>query len=1076
MAEINVPQNSGSAKFDYSLGCDNGNKVEFASVVDWLIVTTNQTSTDLAGEITISWPEKTTPGTRTGSVKSTVRTALGAVLDCESITVNQAGKECGCNNIQNLNFDTISYEGITSTTVIGTYTLTNNCSGTITATVSPSIPLTFNNTTGEITTDNIPENPSISETVTYTVSLFYDGDPCGNAYIIQDSKPDIPCSCESISTFVPNVNKFLYFPLRGTSHNSDGSVTYAEVIVGSGQTAVIKDGRVVKVCGEVIAQSNDEVFVDYIPESEQTRVDPDRQINNRIKNVPIPITPEEIEEGLDPNKPYKFEFYAEILSGDTYRTGAIDLYFRKYEDVELDHCEGANLHVARTDTACDCENKPYMDVINIDGSGTFPCEGKVHEPSGRVQIGIIRLGSGYGIDIPDYMTYKAELITDNITYIIRTKYVNPDFYIIYYDETDNPYIIRYDEKVPITITDGVATVTFPYEHESEEYPVQTLTNGIPASGFSYTVTDADPRDTQLANKHGLRVYGDLPYRNETVEKRLVGIVRVHYYCGHGNTQGGIQTYCGYNDYMYYQNKCEPCDCEFLLHNVNWRYNQEENIFEEDLTIHWCEEGASTTMLYNVKNNDCLKINNIDLGEFEDIYELSGYYYEDSFYRTSYDYYITVGLKEGAQKDNRDGYIDFEIGYEENGEFVKCYDARLHVVEQKCTCAAFGYSISTEDREGTISCSCTADIKIADKDDLGSFSWCDKSCIKFWLKGPGDETKRTGTLRNYHYQIDGSNMFYAYIYYDYNNDTWYVKACSERSEDSPLWDSYPDTGVTLTVGGYIGDFETVGEVCEDAPTINVIIKKAECVTCTCDQFLNSLSEGPNVTWDTSKTPTEVKFVHHNGQDSTITIKPFYGAGCGNGNIVFTDDSGSEITKPEYVHRTDSSSDGVYTHYPSEMDVDSITEEGTTRTTYFKARSSKKFDGEYCERQFKLIETYEFKCEYADCNGYDPYISLNAVYNQSEDKYEIDCAGGSVTSISKFIQIDPAPECFRIEFKPSDENVLTLSNPYEENGQVYYDFSWGTLDKDDYTIDYYIYLEGKTGECKVGTKKIKFKNRQ
>lgn len=1075
MAEINVPQNSGSAKFDYSLGCDNGNKVEFASVVDWLIVTTSQTSTDLAGEITISWPEKTTPGTRTGSVKSTVRTALGAVLDCESITVNQAGKECGCDNIQNLNFDTISYEGITSTTVIGTYTLTNNCSGTITATVSPSIPLTFNNTTGEITTDNIPENPSISETVTYTVSLFYDGDPCGNAYIIQDSKPDIPCSCESISTFVPNVNKFLYFPLRGTSHNSDGSVTYAEVMVGSGQTAVIKDGRVVKVCGEVIAQSNDEVFVDYIPESEQTRVDPDRQINNRIKNVPIPITPEEIAEGLDPNKPYKFEFYAEILSGDTYRTGAIDLYFRKYEDVGLDHCEGANLHVARTDTACDCEKAPALRVssteMGFDSSGVFPCDGLKHTPERRVRLGYISIeGSTYDTT-PEYMTYVAELITD-VQYIHATDtYSREEFFIIYYDG-DNPYIMYLGEELPVTINDNVVTVDFP-DKGVQELPLKTIDEGIPASGFSYVVTDSTW--SQTINKHGLNVYGDLPYRNETGEDRIVGLVRVHYYCGHGS-DSTILTYCGYKDSRFLQAKCEPCDCEFLKSKIQWTYNEEEERYETSEVMYFCSREVSSQIIYNVKSEGCLVIDNIDLGEYADIYEVSSYYY----YQESWNYYnvyIGVSLKNGVEKDNREVNIDFEIGYkDENDEFVKCYDARLMLTEIKCDCDAFDEHIPTDDINLTLTCSCTNDAKIADEDGTGSFYLCRESCIKFWITGPGDDVKHTGYGHYYYYQIESGgnkyNMFYAYVDYNPNSNYWYVKACTSRGDDSPLWDEFPEEGVTLTIGGYIGELGTVGEVCEDKPTINVIVKKEECVTCTCDQFLNSLSTGDNVTWDTSKTPVEVKFVHHNGQDSTVEIHPFRGAGCGYGNIIFTDDSGSEITKPEYVGYIDSS--GQYAD--AIMTVRSLTEDGSERITYFKARSSKTFDGEFCDKQFKLIETYEFKCEYEPCNGYDPYISLNAVYNQSEDKYEIDCAGGSVTSISKFIQIDPVPECFRIEFKPSDENVLTLSNPYEENGQVYYDFSWGTLDKDDYTIDYYIYLEGKTGECKVGTKKIKFKNRQ
>ena len=1072
MAEINVSNDAGSVKFDYSLECDNGNKVEFlSSDVTWLTVTTSQTSTDLVGEITVLWGEKTTPGPRSGYVQSYVRTALGSTLDCEKITVNQEGKNCGCGNVQNVTFDIIPWDGITSTTVIGSYVMTNNCTGVVTAEVSPSISLSFNNTTGEITTDSVPENSSISEQATYVVTLKYDGEPCGTYEIKQDTKPDVPCTCESIRYFVDN-NTYSYFPLRGTSRQEGRDVVYDYIIVGSGRTAVYQDGQIAKVCGELVAQSDANVFVN-IPEEEQTRTAPDR--NNRVRTVAVPITPEEEAAGLDPNKPYKFEFYAKITSGDSTERGSIDFYFRNYEDVELKYCTGANTYVERSANACDCENKPTYEKVNIDGNGTFPCEGKVHSPSGRVQLGIIRLGSGYGTDIPDYMTYKAELITDNITYIIRTIYVNPDFYIIYYDETDNPYIIRYGEKIPITITDGVATVTFPYEHESEEYPVQTLTNGIPASGFSYTVTNPSQYDTQLANKHGLIVYGDLPYRNETEEKRLVGIVRVHYYCGHGNTQGGIQTYCGYNEYMYYQNKCEPCDCEFLLHNVNWRYNQEENIFEEDLTIHWCEEGASTTMLYNVKNNDCLKINNIDLGEFEDIYELSGYYYEDSFYRTSYDYYITVRLKEGVQKDNREGNIDFEIGYEENGEFVKCYDARLHVVEQKCTCAAFGDSISTEDREGTMYCSCTAKIRIADKDDFGSFSWCDKSCIKFWLKGPDDETKRTGYGHNYYYKINGYNMFYAYIDYDGNGDYWYVEACTSRDDSSQLWDEFPETGVTLTVGAYIGEEDVVGDVCEDAPTINVIIKKAECVTCTCDKFLNSLSQGPNVTWDTSKTPTEVKFVHHNGQDSTVTIKPFYGAGCGNGNIVFTDENGNTITKPSYVHRTDSSSDGVYTHYPSEMDVDSITEEGTTRITYFKARSSKTFDGENCERQFKLIETYEYSCENADCGEYDARYSIQgATWNRDTSRWEIDCQGGSKTSVVNLIAFSEPSECFELTLTPDDTTHLSLTYDVD-NGIRYYTLSWNNLDKETYVISYLVKKSGATNSCVDDKIHIEFINK-
>ena len=67
------------------------------------------------------------------------------------------------------------------------------------------------------------------------------------------------------------------------------------------------------------------------------------------------------------------------------------MYFRKYEDVGLDHCEGANLHVARTDTACDCEKAPALRVssteMGFDSSGIFPCDGLEYTTQRRVRLG-----------------------------------------------------------------------------------------------------------------------------------------------------------------------------------------------------------------------------------------------------------------------------------------------------------------------------------------------------------------------------------------------------------------------------------------------------------------------------------------------------------------------------------------------------------------------------------------------------------------------------------------------------------------------------------------------------------------
>ena len=898
----------------------------------------------------------------------------------------------------------------------------------------------------------------------FNILFFYKGTPCTEKTypITQES---VPCTCESINIFV-RVGTYTYFPLRGTSYTEEGEVKYELVTVGSGTTAVEKDGKILKVCGELLAQSSEIVFKSLEP-GEEIRVVPDQE--NKIMIVPVPLTQEEIDSGLDPNKPYKFLFKARILSGNTVARGAIDLYFRNYDGVEISKCEGSFIYVERKEGACDCANKQSMTkASSYDGfvaSGVFPCAGLTHAQGSRIRLGYINVNSY----TQDFMTYGAKLITDIDYVVYEHGSSSKDFLVIYYNEDKTSAYVNYYSytNIPVTINDGIATFTIPYTHEEPvSCPIKHVENGIPSSGFSYTMTT----ESQYPNKRGLNVYGDLPYQNTTGEERVVGMIRVFYYCGHG-AESPILSECGYLDYVYTQEKCETCDCEYLNSKL-WGYNEETERYEYKDQINFCNDKVDVQLLYGTNLDGCLEINNVDLGQYEDIYDVSSYYYYDTHWNY-YNAYLHIGLKEGVQRADRQATIDFEIGYKDGDTFVKCGDARLELTEVICNCNKYE-NIPQDDINLTISCSCSDKKKFAEEDGTGMFSLCDVSCIKFYISLPGSDDKHTGYSDWCYYKnSNNKNLFYAFVDYDYN-DYWYVQACQAAWVSDSDWDDFPSTGVTLEIGAYIGDLGTVGTVCSEAPKIKVIVKKDECVTCTCDDFLNNLGKGDNVSWNSSK--TEITFIHYNGEESMVEIKPFKGAPCGYANVIFTDESGTEIAKPSYVHNVNSS--GQYENAIIQVDrYETMTE---PRVTYIKARSSKTFDGQNCEKQFKLLEYYQFDCDNVPCTDYAPNPPFTVDGSQDEyGRWIIYTNPGDPGSVvhssgskSHFITFINPPSCFNVNVvSNTPDQMITLSRS-SDSDYVYFDLTWNNIDKDNYVLNYSITIDGRSSDCDEGPINIKF----
>lgn len=952
-----------------------------------------------------------------------------------SITVNQDGTSCSCNNLNVPSvIESIPSSGMEVGEELGVYEIKNECEET-----KYTSKLTEGDNEYEVelsggkiilTKKPIPPISNADEGKTFTLHFYYNDEEC-EELAVEIPQLFITCSCESINYFIKN-GTFAYFPLNGTGHEEQGTMVYEYAIVGSGTTGVFSRGKAIRACGKLRAQSDADVFVN-IPVEEQTRVSADT--NNRVVTEEIPLTEEEIEAGL--KGPYKFIFKAKVQAGEEEKDGSIDIYFNAYdsEEEEFDKCEGAYLHVARTSDACDCSRKPSYEIPIWKTEDFRRREivcGGFGQDGNRHLIGTMRnLETN-----PKYMTYKAELITD-FDYIYIERYLNREYYKVIY--TDEGSIIEYNnQEVELTIVDGIAKFTLPYEQEERQSPIRHVDEGI--EDFAYGMrSDGD--------RHALDTYGTMPYRNESGEARVVGIVKYDYICGNG-ISGAIETYCSSDTCMYIQEACELCNCDFLKDNFAWEYNEEDDVYVYEGTKYWCQDIYDSTLLYHVQNNDCLVIS--DVVSDPDVYTVNTEYEKNN--DDTYNCYLFIANKEGVEKDNREATIEFKVGYkDENDDFVDCFNARLNLTEEKCDCDSFDTDvIDISDIEFVLKCNSCSE-KIFSTEELCTYNDIyNETCIKFYIEGPGEDTsKHTGYDDKYYYKKDGKTYFTALVDQRNNNHDWYVQVCSYGN---PKWSDIPEIftdGIDLTIGAYIGEPNVVGEICTETPTIKVNVKKEDCDECTCEDFITGMTKGDNVTWgETIGDVTEVYFVHNNSQkENCIDVNVVsMRAGCGGYiKLEITDENGNIVPKPDYVCSTS------WARKPS-LSMKKYRNEEEPRITYFIAQS---YDSTLtnCFRRFKLIETYEFSCDYVKCDDIDTSFIINPQLENVDGYYVIKQSEWSSGEIPQFITFTDQP-CVSVEAIPEDTTHLSMTKTIEDN-KVKFDLTWDwSLDKEHYIIDYWI----------------------
>jgi hypothetical protein len=218
----------------------------------------------------------------------------------------------------------------------------------------------------------------------------------------------------------------------------------------------------------------------------------------------------------------------------------------------------------------------------------------------------------------------------------------------------------------------------------------------------------------------------------------------------------------------------------------------------------------------------------------------------------------------------------------------------------------------------------------------------------------------------------------------------------------------------------------------------------------------MTKGSNVEWgETVSDVTEVFYVHHNDETggycvdiNVVKVK----AGCGMINLGITDANGNPKEKPDYVCGLEWAAEpDIKTKVFTQDEIDS----GEPRITYFIAKAYGS-SIQNCSRRFKLIETYEFDCKYAECSHIDASYTINSQLEKLGGYYVIKRSEWGSGEISDFITFRDQ-KCVETEVKPEDSTHIHTGSTTEE-GFVKYSLSWNwdELDKEHYIIDYWVRL--------------------